>query len=178
MSSRSTRRSGPARTAEGDNTAERIGTSPDGWGGRRAPSTFSVHGGGGGWEAETRPGSQRPPPRLLALDGLEQRLEVALAEASRAVPLDDLEEQRRPVLHRLGEDLQQVTLFVAIDQDAQLGQLPDVLVDLADALGEHVVVGARHAQERHVAVAHRADRLDDVPRRHGDVLHARPAVEL
>src|SRR3712207_699751 len=33
--------------------------------------------------------------RLLALDGLEQRLEVALAEAQRAVPLDELEEHRR-----------------------------------------------------------------------------------
>jgi hypothetical protein len=29
---------------------------------------------------------QRPPPRLLALDRLEQRLEVALAEALRAMP--------------------------------------------------------------------------------------------
>ena len=32
---------------------------------------------------------------LLALDGLEERLEVALAEAERAVPLDQLEEDRR-----------------------------------------------------------------------------------
>jgi hypothetical protein len=44
------------------------------------------------------------PPRsevaaalLLALDRLEERLEVALAEAERAVPLDDLEEDRRAV---------------------------------------------------------------------------------
>ena len=43
---------------------------------------------------------------LLALDGLEERLEVALAEAERAVPLDDLEEDRRAVAERLGEDLQ------------------------------------------------------------------------
>ena len=35
---------------------------------------------------------------LLALDRLEQRLEVALAEGARAVALDHLEEQRRPVL--------------------------------------------------------------------------------
>ena len=38
--------------------------------------------------------------RLLALDRLEQRLEVPLAEAARAVPLDHLEEHRRPVLRR------------------------------------------------------------------------------
>ena len=40
--------------------------------------------------------------RLLALDRLEQRLEVADAEAARAVALDDLEEERRPILDRAG----------------------------------------------------------------------------
>src|SRR5436309_1933401 len=72
--------------------------------------------------AETN-GSQRPAPRLLALDRLEQRLEVALAEAPRPVPLDHLEEQRRPVGHRLGEDLQHVPLVVPVHEDAQLGQI-------------------------------------------------------
>ena len=38
---------------------------------------------------------QIPPRRLLPLDRLEQRLEVALAEALGALPLDDLVEQRR-----------------------------------------------------------------------------------
>ena len=57
---------------------------------------------------------------LLPLDRLEKRLEVALAEPLRAVPLDQLEEDRRPVLHRLGEDLQQVAVLVPVGQDAQL----------------------------------------------------------
>ena len=39
-----------------------------------------------------------PALRLFALDGFEQRLEVADAEAARAVALDDLEEERRAVL--------------------------------------------------------------------------------
>src|SRR5216683_3601970 len=56
----------------------------------------------------------RLPPGLLPLDGLEQRLEVALAEPLRAVPLDQLEEQCRPVLYRLGEDLQQVPILVPV----------------------------------------------------------------
>ena len=34
--------------------------------------------------------------------------------------LDDFVEQRRPIFHRPGEDLQQIALFVAIDQDAQI----------------------------------------------------------
>jgi 2-keto-4-pentenoate hydratase/2-oxohepta-3-ene-1,7-dioic acid hydratase in catechol pathway len=71
---------------------------------------------------------------LGALDGLEQRLEVADAEAGRAVALDDLVEHRRAVLDRLGEDLQQVALVVAVDEDAELLQVVPRLVDLADAL--------------------------------------------
>jgi hypothetical protein len=41
--------------------------------------------------------SEVAPGFLLPLDGLEQRLEVSLAEAQRAVPLDELEEDRRAV---------------------------------------------------------------------------------
>src|SRR5881227_2258587 len=35
---------------------------------------------------------------LLTLDGFEERLEVALTERGRPMPLDHLEEDRRPVL--------------------------------------------------------------------------------
>jgi hypothetical protein len=52
------------------------------------------------------------------LDRLEEGLEVALAEAERAVPLDDLEEHRRAVAEGLGEDLQQVAVLVPVDEDA------------------------------------------------------------
>src|SRR5688572_8865493 len=61
--------------------------------------------------------SEVPALVLLALDGLEERLEVALAEAERAVTLDDLEEDRRAVAERLGEDLQEVAVLVAVDED-------------------------------------------------------------
>src|SRR5690606_13537051 len=84
------------------------------------------------------------PLRLLPFDRLEQRLEVAGAKALGALALDDLVEQRRPVLDRLGEDLQQVALVVAVDQDAQLRQRRQVLVDRADPLGHRVVVRLRH----------------------------------
>src|ERR671917_280498 len=75
---------------------------------------------------------------LLALDRLEQRLEVALAEPERAVPLDELEEHRRAVLDGLGEDLQQVAVLVAVDEDPQLAQGVDVDPGLADPLAERV----------------------------------------
>ena len=67
--------------------------------------------------------------RLLALDRLEERLEVAVAEAARAVALDHLEEQRRPVLGGLREDLQQVAVVVAIGEDAQPAKVVPALVD-------------------------------------------------
>ena len=44
-------------------------------------------------------------PVLFHLERLEQRLEVALAEALAAHAADDLEEQGGAVLQRLGEEL-------------------------------------------------------------------------
>ena len=48
---------------------------------------------------------QIPSARLLPLDGLKQRLEVTLSEASAALALDDLVEHRGTILHRPGKDL-------------------------------------------------------------------------
>ena len=64
-------------------------------------------------------GSEVAPALLVALDRLEERLEVALAEAVRPPSLDDLEEEGRPVGDRLGEDLEQVPAGVPVDQDVQ-----------------------------------------------------------
>src|SRR3954453_4801172 len=88
-------------------------------------------------------------PVLLALDRLEECLEVALAEAQRAVSLDQLEEDRRPVAGRLGEDLQQVAVLVAVDQDAALLQLLDRGAHGADALPQFgvLVLGVRRRQD-------------------------------
>ena len=91
--------------------------------------------------------------RLLALDRLEERLEVAVAEAARAVPLDHLEEERRPVLRGLREDLQQVAVVVAVGEDAQPAQVVPALVDLADAVGRLLVVRVGRRQEDDAALA-------------------------
>src|SRR6476620_11804600 len=77
---------------------------------------------------------------LLALDRLEERLEVALAEAERAVPLDELEEDGRPVAERLGEDLQQVAVLVAVDEDLALLELLDRHAHLTDASAQLLVL--------------------------------------
>src|SRR2546423_4712034 len=113
----------------------------------------------------TRNASEVPPRRLLALDCLEQGLEVALAEAARAVPLDQLEEDRRPVAERLREDLKQVALVVAVDEDAEPVQVVDRLGDLAHAAGQLVVVRVGGAQELNALLPERLDRTHDVARR-------------
>ena len=77
---------------------------------------------------------QIPAQRLFLLDADEQCLEVADSEAAAAVPFYDLEEEGRSVLHRLGEDLEQVPVLVLVDEDAQLVELVPVLADVADAL--------------------------------------------
>src|SRR3954452_10957126 len=79
-----------------------------------------------------RPASEVAAPFLLALDRLEECLEVALAETERAVPLDQLEEHRRAVAGGPGEDLQQVAVLVAVDQDPAPLQLLDRRAHSAD----------------------------------------------
>src|ERR687886_1133073 len=99
-------------------------------------------------------------PRLLALDRLEQRLEVAVAEAARTVALDDLEEDRRTVADRLGEDLQQVALVVAVDEDALLAQVGELLDHLGHANRDLVVLGLGDREELDAAAAHLGDGAD------------------
>src|SRR5207237_9666180 len=88
-----------------------------------------------------------PAQGLLALDRLEERLEVPLAEAARAVSLDHLEEQGWPVLRGLGEDLQQVAVLVAVGEDPQPHQIVPVLADLTDPVLRVLVVGVRSGEE-------------------------------
>src|SRR3954452_1743977 len=121
-----------------------------------APARDAWRGPSPGW----RSASEVSSPLLLALDRLEECLEVPLAEAARAVALDDLEEDRRPVADRLREDLQEVALVVAVDQDAEPAEVIHRLVDLADALRRLVVVRVRRAQELDTAFGEALDGSD------------------
>ena len=115
------------RAAPSGPGSRRVPMGPSG-GGRRVvrhrphgdPRTGPLHPG----SSVSRVGVRSCRELLLALDRLEQRLEVALAEAQRAVPLDQLEEHGGPVAERLGEDLQQVAVLVAVDEDAALTAAP------------------------------------------------------
>src|SRR4051794_34550474 len=90
---------------------------------------------------------QISPLRLLALDRLKQRLEIALAKGAAALTLDDFVEQRRPVFHRLGEDLEHVALVIAVNKNAEFLQFIYRLIDLADALLQAAVIAMRHFQK-------------------------------
>ena len=48
------------------------------------------------------------------------------------VPLDDLDEDGGPVLHRLGEDLQQVAVVVIVDQDLEFLDRVNVFLHLVE----------------------------------------------
>src|SRR5919197_6613357 len=85
--------------------------------------------------------------RLLALDRLEQRLEVADPKSPRPVALDDLEEESRPILDGSGEDLEEVALLVAVGLDAKLLERIDRHADVTDAVGQRRVVLMREAEE-------------------------------
>src|SRR6266571_4465790 len=102
--------------------------------------------------ANSRP-LEIPSSCLLALDRLEQCLEVSLAEAARAFALDDLVEQRRPILDRLRENLQEVAVGIAVHQDAELLQAIERLVDRADARLQVGVIGRGNVEELDAAVA-------------------------
>src|SRR5436305_11419897 len=122
--------------------------------------------------------SEVPAQRLLALDRLEEGLEVPLPERRGAVALDHLEEDRRPILGGLREDLEQVTVVVAVGEDPEAPQVGVVLGDLADAAADLLVIGVGRVEEGDAALLQRLDRADDVLALHGDVLDAGAAVEV
>ena len=110
-------------------------------------------------------------PLLLALESLEERPQLP-SPKPREPALDQLEEQRGPVAERLGEDLEQIALVVAVDEDAEPAEVREVLLDLPDPVGYLVVVGPGDRQEVHAAPPELRDGLDDVSRGQRHVLYA------
>src|SRR5207344_1911169 len=123
-------------------------------------------------------GSEIAPQGLLSLDRFEQCLEIAFSKPARAVALDDLEEERRPILRGLREDLKQVPLLVAVGEDAQTTKVVVLHVDLADAFLQVLVVRGRSLEEPQPALFELLHRADDVVRGQRHVLHSRPTVEV
>ena len=86
---------------------------------------------------------------MFAFDGFEEGFEVADAEAEGAVAFDEFEEHGGAVDEGFGEDLQQVAVFVAVDEDAAFLQFLDRGADVADPRPQVriLVVGVGGGQE-------------------------------
>ena len=71
------------------------------------------------------------------------------------VALDDFKEEGRSVLHRLGEDLQQVAVVVVVDEDVERLEHGHVFDDAhlgqGQPLAQRLVVRGRHLEELHAA---------------------------
>src|SRR6478672_694697 len=114
-------------------------------------------------------------PDLVQLDGVEQGLEIALAERLVSLALDDLEEDRPEGV--LGEDLQQQAVLVrAVDQDAVQAHAGDVVSMARQALVDQVEIGVDRILEGDAATLHLLDGLEDVVGGQGDVLDALAVV--
>ena len=79
---------------------------------------------------------------------------------------------------RLGEDLQQPTVGLLVDQDAEALQIVPRQVEVAEAVAHVVVVGRRRLQEPQPPLPQRRHGGHDVVGAQGDVLHARAPVGL
>jgi len=119
---------------------------------------------------------------LIQLDRLEQRLEVSGAEALMVAALNGFEEERRPVLARLREDLQEISIFVEVDEDVELLQRVHVFLDnrlgVTQSFAEVLVVSLRNGQEHAPASFQVLDRADDVVGVESDVLNTGAAVVI
>ena len=123
-------------------------------------------------------GLQIAPSCLLPLDRLKQRPEIPFAEGIGAGPLDDLIEQRRPVLDGFGKELQQVTFLILIDEDAQLLDRLVVLAHIPDAVPQRFIIAVGHAEEFDAVVAQHRHGMQNIARRQRDVLHTGAGVVI
>src|SRR5262245_26764609 len=121
--------------------------------------------------------SDNAPAHLVELDRLEQRLEIAFAEALVALALDDLEKDRPDDILR--EDLQQQPFAlrrVAVDEHAALLQLVEIFLVAGDARIDAFIVSIGRVLELHTLAAQHVDRAQDVRGAERDVLDALAVV--
>src|SRR5690606_13648470 len=123
--------------------------------------------------AVRRSPSEDPSPNLIQFDGFEKRLEVAFAEALVAFALNNFEEDRSD--HVLRENLQQqplALLRIAVDQNAALAQLFDLLAVAGHARIDPFVVRIRRILELNALASQHIDRGKDIVGAERDVLNA------
>ena len=127
--------------------------------------------------------SQVTAEGLLSLDSLEQSLKVTGTKTLMVSALNNFNEEGRPVLNGLGEDLEQITLLVIVDEDLLLADNFDVLLDfetqVLHTLKEAVIVGiGNFVKEFNTTLLHSADCGHNIVRAESDVLDTIATVVL
>lgn len=96
-------------------------------------------------------GSEIASGLLLPFDRFEKTFEVASSKAIKVVPLNDLDKHSGTVHERFGEQLEQVSALVEVDEDVELLYRFERFIELQsalyDALTHGGVVGTWHADE-------------------------------
>ena len=120
---------------------------------------------------------------LVSLNRFEERLEVASSESIVVSALDHLKEKRGAVLKRFGEDLQEVTLVIVIDENSLTLDRVEVLlhldINVSEAGSQVVIVCVRdRLEENDAAGLHALHGVDDVLSAHRDMLNSRATIIL
>src|SRR3954447_2032964 len=103
-----------------------------------------------------------PAQCLLPFDCFEECFEVAFAETTRSLALDNLVEDGRTVFYGSGEYLEHITLVIPIDENAKVLQFLDAFVDLTDAVLQLCVVGMGDGEEIDALLLHLRDGSQNV----------------
>ena len=120
---------------------------------------------------------------LVSLNRFEERFEVASSESIVVSALDHLKEKRGAVLERFGEDLQEVTLVIIIDENSLTLDRVEVLlhldINVSEAGSQVVIICVRdRLEENDAAGLHALHGVDDVLGTHGDMLNTRATIIL
>ena len=120
---------------------------------------------------------------LVSLNRFEERFEVASSKSIVVSALDHLKEKRGAVLERFGEDLQEVTLVIVIDENPLTLDRVEVLlhldVNVSEAGPQVVIICVRdRLEENDTTGLHALHGVDDVLGTHRDMLNTRATIIL
>lgn len=126
--------------------------------------------------------NQIPPKFLLSFNRLKQTLKVTSPKPIKVIPLNNLNENSRPIHQVLREQLQKVPALVKINQDIQTLQHFKVLIELEPRLLKShlhtIVIRLRHLDELNTSCFQIRNVAYDVVGAQGNVLDAWSAVEV
>jgi len=125
--------------------------------------------------------SQVTTKGLLSFDGLKQGLEISCSETLVVSALDYFQKECWPVFNGFRENLQQVALFVVVNQDFEFLKHIDFFFNFKAYFGESrtkvVIICVRNlVKELNTSGLHCFDRRDNIVGAHCDVLHTGTSV--